>query len=62
MFLEMNGVAEKTIKAVIQLVYFMRGAIQYRDMMDMTFIERQQVNDFIETRLESEAKRPYPQY
>lgn len=62
MFLEMNGVVEKTLKAITQLVYFMRGSIQYRDMLDMTFIERQCVSEFIETRLEAESKKMYPQY
>lgn len=62
MFLEMNSVVSKTIKGIIQLVYFMRGSVQYRDMMEMTFIERQQVSDFIETRLEAESKKMYPQY
>lgn len=62
MFRDMNNVVDKTIAAIIQLVYYMRGSIQYRDMMDMTYIERQQVSIFVSERLEAESKKMYPQY
>lgn len=50
------------IKSVIQLVYFMRGSISYNDMMNMSFAERQMINDFISERLEQESKRMNPVY
>lgn len=62
MFNDMRSDIAKTIKAVIQLVYFMRGSISYNDMMNMTHMERDMVNDFISERLEMEAKRMHPVY
>lgn len=53
---------KRLIKSIVQLVYFMRGSIQYRDMMDMSLIERDIINEFIESRLESESKKMYPVY
>lgn len=62
MFLRMQGDRRKMLEDVIQLVYFMRGSIQYRDMMNMTLVERQAVAEFIEKRLELEGKKMYPVY
>ena len=50
------------MKSVIQLVYFMRGSISYNEMMNMTFVEREMVGDFIKERLEQESKRSNPVY
>jgi hypothetical protein len=58
----MQGDRRKMLEDVIQLVYFMRGSIQYRDMMNMTLVERQAVAEFIEKRLELEGKKMYPVY
>ena len=55
---EVNGI----MKSVIQLVYFMRGSISYNEMMNMTFVEREMVGDFIKERLEQESKRSNPVY
>lgn len=55
---EVNGI----MKSVIQLVYFMRGSISYNEMMQMTFVEREMVGDFIKERLEQESKRSHPNY
>jgi len=49
-------------KSIIQLVYFMRGSISYRDMMNMSFAERQMISEFISERLEQESKRMHPVY
>jgi hypothetical protein len=62
MFGRMQGDRRRLLEEVIQLVYFMRGAIQYRDMMNMTMVERQAVSEFIEKRLELESKKMYPIY
>jgi predicted esterase len=62
MFNNMRDDIAKTIKSVIQLVYFMRGSISYNDMMNMTQMEREMVNDFISERLAQEAKRANPVY
>lgn len=53
---------KRILHSIIQLVYFMRGAIQYKDMMNMSLVERDAVGEFIEKRLEQEAKKTYPTY
>jgi hypothetical protein len=40
----------------------MRGAIQYDTMFEMTFFERQRVENFIKKRLDQEKKNPSPVY
>ena len=50
------------ISEVIQLVYFMRGAVSYTEAMNLTYGEREMIGKFIEERLEAEAKRPHPNY
>lgn len=62
MFQNMRRDIRNTIKSVITLVYFMRGSVSYNDMMNMTFVEREMVSDFISERLEQESKRMHPVY
>lgn len=62
MFIQMSVDRKRILHSIIQLVYFMRGAIQYKDMMNMSLVERDAVGEFIEKRLEQEAKKTYPTY
>lgn len=62
LFSKMTGERTRIISSIIQLVYFMRGSVQYRDMLDLTFFERNSISEFIESRLEIELKKMYPQY
>ena len=62
MFDRMGRERRRIIKSITQLVYFMRGSIQYHHMMNMSLVERQIVNEFIEERLEVESKKMYPTY
>jgi hypothetical protein len=62
MFSGMTNERERLISSIVQLVYFMRGSIQYRDMLNMTAFERDSVMEFIEKRLEGESKKMYPVY
>lgn len=62
MFRQMNTDKGNIISNVVELVYFMRGSIQYKDMMNMSLIERQEVSTFIGKRLEVESKKLHPQY
>lgn len=62
MFEQMNNERRHIMSAIVQLVYFMRGAIQYDTMYHMTKVERDAVNDFIEKRLQAEAGKTYPVY
>jgi hypothetical protein len=40
----------------------MRGSIQYKDMFEMTMVERETIDDFVQKRLESQRERMYPVY
>lgn len=62
MFLTMSNERKRLLTSIIQLVYFMRGSIQYKDMFQMTFVEREAVSEFVEKRIESEQKKMYPVY
>lgn len=62
MFSQMGNERKKVIMELIHLVYFMRGSMQYESMKNMTLFERQLVDEFIQKRLEQEAKKMYPQY
>ena len=62
MFKTLNGSVKEIIKSVVQLVYFMRGSIQYDDMMWRTPLERDLISEFIKDRLEGEAKKQFPVY
>lgn len=50
------------IQGVIELCYFMRGAISYEEMMMRTPGERQRIRDFLKSRLEAEGKKLNPNY
>ena len=62
MFNRMRTEVRAAIMNVIQLVYFMRGAIQYDDMLQRTPAERQLFEEFIEQRLESQKDSMAPVY
>ena len=54
--------AQDIVKSVISLVYFMRGAISYSEMMQMSILERQLISEFLDERFEAESKSPHPVY
>jgi len=56
MFKRLEREAETIIKSVVQLVYYMKGSIQYDDMMFRTPGERDIINDFLTKIAEAEAK------
>lgn len=45
------------VKSAIHLAYFMRGSIQYDDVLDKTYFERKMMQDFINERIEFENKK-----
>lgn len=61
MFGRMKKDTEAIIAKVVQLVYFMRGAIQYQDMMFMSAGERDIIDQFVKDRLEAESQKPSSQ-
>lgn len=62
MFNQLKSESEALLSGIIQLVYFMRGAVSYHDMVRLTPYERGLIDSFVTSRLEAENKRPYPQY
>lgn len=62
MFDRLQEEAKSIVEHIIELVYFMRGAIGYEEMMMRTPGERQLVEKFINERLEIEKKNPHPVY
>lgn len=62
MFSSLARDVDNLIHSVIELSYFMRGAIPYESMMLRTPGERQRIGDFITTRIEQESKKNFPNY
>ena len=62
MFLNLKKETESLIKGIVQLVYWMRGAISYHDMFWLSPAERDQVRTFVDGRLEDESKLLYRNY
>lgn len=62
MFVDMQQARERIIDSIISLVYFMRGSIQYQEMLTMSYYERQSISLFIQDRLEAESNKMYPVY
>jgi hypothetical protein len=63
MYGRLNRDTKTIITNVIQLAYFMRGAMGYNDVMySMSYVERDMAMTFVNDRLESEGKNPHPVY
>ena len=60
MFHNMNRVKSNIIDSAISLVYFMRGSVQYSEILRLSFYERQAISSFIEKRLEVERDKMNP--
>ena len=46
------------IDNAIEAIYYMRGAVQYFDYYEMTYIERQKIGAFLEKRFKVESQKP----
>lgn len=62
MFIRLRTEARELLKSIIQLVWFMRGSIQYHSMLAMSYAERELVKDWIEEHLKSQKDNPNPNY
>lgn len=62
MFAQLQDDVQGIVDGVIELCWFMRGAISYEEMMLRTLGERQRIARFIEKRLESQKNMMYPIY
>lgn len=52
------GQRTRLVDEALELVYFMRGSVQYFDIYEMTYHERQRCANFIERRLKDEGSKP----
>ncbi len=62
MMSRLQGDVQTVVDNIIELSYFMRGAISYEEMMLRTPGERQRISKFVEKRLESQKNSMYPVY
>ena len=62
MIQKMESDSRQLIESIVSLVYFMRGAVSYGDMMWMTYGERMTIKHFLDERFEIEKKNPTPVY
>jgi len=50
--------SEQLLDNIINSVYFMRGSIDYFDFFELTYLERQKINKFLDQRMNNEMKKP----
>lgn len=62
LFQDYSNEVRGILKSLVQLSYYMRGAIQYDEMFNRTFAERQIFEEFVKDRLETEGKKMNPVY
>lgn len=62
MFIELEGQKKNLIKDTVELTYFMRGALQYEDALELTTLEREIHTTFLNKHLEKEVKKVNPNY
>ena len=62
MFTRLRNEANIMLKSIVELTWFMRGAISYHDMLKMTYLEREIVREWVKEHLETEKKNPHPVY
>lgn len=62
MILGLQNDAKNLIDSIISLVYYMRGAVPYEEMLRRTPGERDRFNIFLEKRFEVEKNNPNPVY
>lgn len=50
------------IRSLVELAWYMRGGVQYKDLLLTTQFEREVMQEFINHRLEKQQKLMYPIY
>ena len=58
MFDRFQSESRSILNAVVNDVYYMRGSIQYKEMLDLPIPERDAITKFLKEHLENEAKKP----
>lgn len=62
MIARMQGDAQRLVDAIVELIYFMRGSVSYTEAWNMTYLERDRIQEFITKRIKEESKRQHPVY
>lgn len=62
MIKQLSGEVNNIVESVIELCYYMRGAITYDEMMNRTSGERDRISTFVHERLDSQKKSMHPVY
>lgn len=62
MFGRLKDTQRGLLEGIVSLAYFMRGSVQYKDLLDMSPLERDIVTEFIKDRLEAESKKMHPNF
>ena len=62
MFGRLRAEAKRLVREAVELAWFMRGSLQYHNIMDMTPLERDVVKDFIKDHMENVKDHSFPVY
>jgi hypothetical protein len=62
MFARLRADAKGLIKEAVQLCWYMRGSIQYRDILDMIPMERDIIKEHIKEHMENIKGHQFPIY
>lgn len=54
--------AERIIKELVELTWFMRGGIQYYDTFDLVPLERDSIKEFIKKNIDDQKELMHRQY
>jgi hypothetical protein len=57
---KLNLEAKGLIQNALEISYFSRGAWSYQAVLNMSAVERDMASEFINKRLETAAKMPFP--
>ena len=61
-FSQLSRECKAIVHSAVELSWYMRGAIQYKDMLLLTPGEREIIRDFVSNHMETIKKHPYPVY
>lgn len=62
MFGRLQREAKAIIRSALELAWWSRGSLQYHDVLEMTYGERDEFSEFISERLEKLKGSPHPVY
>lgn len=58
MFRNLRAEIESIVDNAIMTCWYMRGCIDYFDYYELTYVERQKINSFLDKRFKEEMKKP----